>query len=1250
MAASSAVKEVRIADEPATLASPSQHLIETPPTAYLLKSDHDAPAGIERHRIDFANAKELADHLSRDAVQSSRERLYILEGLPIDFVQVFGSHFDIDPEVFDSHAVRRSNRLSVSQRNATSSSRKMQTFALDYPEVTRSVLPWREVVTVDGDLMLPCNTTKILGPVHNAGVSHPALDMKFCHMTLLSFEMGDSGQHVYDQVLLLLDSASRVKMNGIQGSAFNPHSPLSAALRALPEEKRRWHPGFKEEAHQCFIELVVNSIISSPCPLEFKGVISLLTDLVLPQWKIAFDEFSVDRAILWRTFYGTVQQMYNLLDSNINMHNNKIMSTAGPHEITQQTLWIDLLKSIRRLTDLRAWARIADRTTTGKKYVDSGESDSGSDVDDDDYDKYSRHTARSRVHVRGGDIDVETKQSINRVTYLGGVLLPFSIVAAIFSMGDTYSPGGSHFFVFWVIAIPICGITTAMIYADSIRRMTVEQFASQYGAVIKEDDMTDSAASSLVGSDIYIKPSSRWQRFMETSRLSRLLRRRIAVRDDTSSGSVSNGSSYLSTSTSRSSIDLPPAAHRITPPHLTTPAYQCISTGREDVLDVPTVVPPTTKPHPLVSENLDRKKKRQRTWSSRFWRRWMPSVGAQHDLEHGGSITMGHDLNEKPGHAIPITTPNAVPTPSSLAYEPTSPAFEPSSPIAELDGSSPNPVVDGEPSAETPIAFIPHHRMDNRSKRSLLPIHIPTTHQNDPTPDPTSPLQPPSGPSVSGPGNDPWYPLSPQEASEAELYRKRRALREEARKLAEEETRKNTTTHRRKRVGFSDRPEYIIQTPSTPDGESKTADEVDPANIPLPPSPSDTEAYDNWTRQIKMEARARREQARKESEEIELREKEKTIGEFYRKADEEEHARRVAAEAEYARRHTEMDARERNKFERREALESEIDAIERAEIERLRAKEAELLAKERAETERRRAKEAELIAKEQAEMERRRARESKGKGRQEAADESGYQAPIKFTDAVGRKFTFPFHLVKTWAGMEGLIKTAFAHIDGIESHVLEGHYDLVGPEEEIILPQIWESVIQPGWAIRMLLWPMPDPPQRLPPSNPPRPPPSKLPITVPPPPPPNPIIIGNSHVFDDDRRTKSSKKSSKKKAPERNPAFRERMAARPRPLVDGFGGGYHHRNAYLETRPPGDYSDEDIGPVPMRRISRRYTDSPDLYNRAQGGRIITTDKPDEEMGWVRALGSIVGVKPIVRRGHGDTYLPARGHRSRLVDD
>lgn len=63
--------------------------------------------------------------------------------------------------------------------------------------------------------------------------------------------------------------------------------------------------------------------------------------------------------------------------------------------------------------------------------------------------------------------------------------------------------------------------------------------------------------------------------------------------------------------------------------------------------------------------------------------------------------------------------------------------------------------------------------------------------------------------------------------------------------------------------------------------------------------------------------------------------------------------------------------------------------------------------------------------------------------------------------------------------MEELIKQAFLHVEGIGPLVAEGHYDLIGPNGEIILPQVWETMIEPDWSISMHMWPVPEP--RMPP-------------------------------------------------------------------------------------------------------------------------------------------------------------------------
>ncbi|CAK7270583.1 hypothetical protein SEPCBS119000_004164 [Sporothrix epigloea] len=146
----------------------------------------------------------------------------------------------------------------------------------------------------------------------------------------------------------------------------------------------------------------------------------------------------------------------------------------------------------------------------------------------------------------------------------------------------------------------------------------------------------------------------------------------------------------------------------------------------------------------------------------------------------------------------------------------------------------------------------------------------------------------------------------------------------------------------------------------------------------------------------------------------------------------------------------------RKRLEEEAKLKAEIQAREKLAAELKKAEEAKAAEEEK--------KKAEKALREKI------AEETKAKI--EADTKKGEKPPLKFKDAVGRKFTFPFHVCQTWAGMEELIKQAFMQVETIGPHVQEGHYDLIGPNGEIILPSIWEKVVEPDWSVTMHMWPM----------------------------------------------------------------------------------------------------------------------------------------------------------------------------------
>jgi hypothetical protein len=66
------------------------------------------------------------------------------------------------------------------------------------------------------------------------------------------------------------------------------------------------------------------------------------------------------------------------------------------------------------------------------------------------------------------DNDEANHRSLDRVTYLGGFLLPISVVSGILSMGDPFGPTSPQFWVFWVAAAASAAVCLLVIYLDQL--------------------------------------------------------------------------------------------------------------------------------------------------------------------------------------------------------------------------------------------------------------------------------------------------------------------------------------------------------------------------------------------------------------------------------------------------------------------------------------------------------------------------------------------------------------------------------------------------------------------------------------------------------------------------------------------------------------------------------------------------------------------------------------------------------------
>ncbi|KAJ5211414.1 hypothetical protein N7491_011232 [Penicillium cf. griseofulvum] len=74
----------------------------------------------------------------------------------------------------------------------------------------------------------------------------------------------------------------------------------------------------------------------------------------------------------------------------------------------------------------------------------------------------------SMVQLSDAQRSISESVNVRRLTYVALVFIPLSWVAAIFSMADGYAPGQSKFWVYFVIAVPLCMATIYGSYLTSM--------------------------------------------------------------------------------------------------------------------------------------------------------------------------------------------------------------------------------------------------------------------------------------------------------------------------------------------------------------------------------------------------------------------------------------------------------------------------------------------------------------------------------------------------------------------------------------------------------------------------------------------------------------------------------------------------------------------------------------------------------------------------------------------------------------
>ena len=161
-------------------------------------------------------------------------------------------------------------------------------------------------------------------------------------------------------------------------------------------------------------------------------------------------------------------------------------STAGSH-----LLWL-MLQALEQNAQMgmlsgagsKTWDHLLRRLERTAQFIarDMGvKEDLRKQIETEERDAYVPHkqtppkVATDGANDQNNIIDWErfNQRSIDRIAYLGGILLPLTVVSGILGIEGRYGPEGTQFWVFWVSAFVSSSICLFIIYLDQLRSLDI---------------------------------------------------------------------------------------------------------------------------------------------------------------------------------------------------------------------------------------------------------------------------------------------------------------------------------------------------------------------------------------------------------------------------------------------------------------------------------------------------------------------------------------------------------------------------------------------------------------------------------------------------------------------------------------------------------------------------------------------------------------------------------------------------------
>ncbi|KAJ0115622.1 cysteine protease domain-containing protein [Diaporthe amygdali] len=405
----------------------------------------------QQRRVRFLRTTEdLKTELNPEnceRLNDSLKRLFVVHGSPQQYVSLLQRALFIDPLFIKAHAQRR--RYSPVHRRPGD-----RWACFEYPEL--------------------CSYGKTGGQTDEKAAAaladlpaYPLSDKSADAVMFCRASLWLNGEN--DGVLFLEDPP------WAGASPLMRKQTTMVALHAAATDNTGSRDDESVDEHLASLEIILQEALRDPEHMRH-GIRALLSELVYTHWLTFFESPLIDPEAHPAHILSLAWRVQLAVEHNLNI--TRYLRRWGMEMPITAIEWEGLLDRNGRRVDLATVAA------------------GGASAIAEEFRAIQAGNNPKRT-LAPGEKD-ENSRGLDRISYLGGILLPFTIVPSILSMSDPFGPTGGLFWVFWVVCAPLTVITLLFIYADSIRKATVwievaadeakvEEQAGQSVGVVEDD-------------------------------------------------------------------------------------------------------------------------------------------------------------------------------------------------------------------------------------------------------------------------------------------------------------------------------------------------------------------------------------------------------------------------------------------------------------------------------------------------------------------------------------------------------------------------------------------------------------------------------------------------------------------------------------------------------------------------------------------------------------------------------------------